>query len=235
MLSSMNGILFTGGGLSLDPSTGFYRTAAGACIFKQVQRLNQAGVHLPLLGTCMGFQFLSILAAGGNASVLQAGFDSESLSIPLDFTPLAAASRLFFQAPARVVDILGAENGTANRHHPGVTPETYSNNKDLPSFQCRPQGPRFCVYSRSQGVSYQRNVPLVVARWRCCSRIQGAGSLPFAVLAAVQPAWLIITLHGWASATPLRPPLGLCCCSIKQQTAGTPTTASAHPVRLASA
>jgi len=132
MLSSTNGILFTGGGLSLDPSTTFYRT--GAYIFKQVQRLNQAGVHLPLHGTCMGFQFLSILAAGGNASVLQAGFDSESLSIPLDFTPLAAASRLFSRAPARVMDTLGTENVTANLHHSGVTPETYSNNKDLSSF-----------------------------------------------------------------------------------------------------
>lgn len=132
LLKSANGVLFTGGGLSLQPTTAFYRT--GSYIFKQVQAINSAGVHLPLHGTCMGFQFLSILAAGGNASVLQAGFDSESLSIPLDFTPLAASSSLFSNAPARVIHTLTTENVTANLHHSGVTPETFSSNPLLAAF-----------------------------------------------------------------------------------------------------
>ncbi len=132
ILKSANGVLFTGGGLSLAPSSTFYRT--GSYIFKQVQAINAAGVHLPLHGTCMGFQFLSILGAGGNSSVLQSGFDSESLSIPLDFTAKAAESRLFGHAPAEVMRILRTENVTANLHHSGVTPETFATNTKLVSF-----------------------------------------------------------------------------------------------------
>jgi gamma-glutamyl hydrolase len=132
MLHSANGILFTGGGLSLEPTSAFYRT--GAYIFKQVQVINTQGVHLPLHGTCMGFQFLSILAAGGNTSVLQSGFDSEFLSLPLQLTSLAASSRVFGGAPQRVMRILSTQNVTSNLHHSGVTPETFETNALLKDF-----------------------------------------------------------------------------------------------------
>ena len=81
----------------------------------------------------MGFEFLSILAAG-NSSVLQPGFDSEALTVPLDFTAAAASSRIFSAAPGDVMNILATRNVTVNLHHAGVTPETYATNANLSSF-----------------------------------------------------------------------------------------------------
>lgn len=54
---------------------------------------NAAGGYFPLWGTCLGFQTLSVLAS--SAAVLDSGFDSENLPLPLTFTELADKSRLF--------------------------------------------------------------------------------------------------------------------------------------------
>lgn len=154
MLGSLNGVLFTGGGLSLAPDTAYYRT--GHYIFQQVQAINDAGVHFPLHGTCMGFEFLSILGAGGNASVLQPGFDSEGLTVPLEFTREAKTSTLFGSAPANILNILATQNVTSNLHHDGVTPDTYATNANLSAF--------YNVLSTNTGRQGRRFVSTVEAK-----------------------------------------------------------------------
>eukprot|EP01138_Halocafeteria_seosinensis_P013874 gb/GECG01014167.1/.p1 GENE.gb/GECG01014167.1/~~gb/GECG01014167.1/.p1 ORF type:complete len:341 (+),score=28.45 gb/GECG01014167.1/:1-1023(+) len=131
LLGSLNGVLFTGGGLSLGPETDYFQTAQ--YIFNKVQEMNDNGIHFPLHGTCMGFQLLSILGAQ-NHSVLVSGFDSEDYSIPLMLTTGASSSRIFGQAPRDVMNILATENVTANLHHSGVTPETFKTNDNLRDF-----------------------------------------------------------------------------------------------------
>lgn len=123
LLDSVNGVLFTGGGLSLLPNTTYYKTARA--IFERVQRKNEAGVHLPLHGTCMGFQLLSILAADDEGVLSHHAFDSESLSLPLQLTHTAFQSGLFGDAPPDIMRILTRENVTANLHHDGVDPSLF--------------------------------------------------------------------------------------------------------------
>jgi len=43
--------------------------------------------------------------------------DSYNYSIPLDFTSAATSSRLFANAPPKIMDILAKENVTLNNHH----------------------------------------------------------------------------------------------------------------------
>eukprot|EP00051_Salpingoeca_urceolata_P034096 m.23506 g.23506 ORF g.23506 m.23506 type:complete len:211 (-) comp7205_c0_seq2:746-1378(-) len=61
LLDSLNGVLFTGGGLSLLPNTTYYHTAMH--IYKRAIAYNDQGEVFPLHGTCMGFQLLNILTA----------------------------------------------------------------------------------------------------------------------------------------------------------------------------
>lgn len=66
--SSLNGILFPGGGLSLQPQTTFYKTAK--FFFDQSIISFKKGDSFPIWGTCMGFQLLTILGANDH-SVLE--------------------------------------------------------------------------------------------------------------------------------------------------------------------
>ncbi len=51
--------------------------------------------------TCLGFQLVNFLVAGGNISVVTNGFDSENITLPLDLATGANASRMLTAAGAR--------------------------------------------------------------------------------------------------------------------------------------
>jgi len=144
LAKSVNGVLFTGGGPSLLPGSAYL--AAAKTLFDTVVAQNKAGIHIPLWGTCAGFQTTSVIVAGTD-SVLVPGFDSEDYSIPLDFTPAAPNSVLFGPAhdsPALgVYATLATKNVTANLHHSGIAPESFASNPNLASF--------FNVLSTNQG------------------------------------------------------------------------------------
>ena len=53
--------------------------------------------------TCLGFELLNFLVAGANSSVLTGGFDSENLTLPLDFTANGSSSRMMTAAGATAV------------------------------------------------------------------------------------------------------------------------------------
>ena len=138
LLDAVNGVLFTGGGLSLGEHTRYYQTAEH--IFARATKLwESAREPLPLWGTCMGFQLLCILASGGNHSVLsEHAYDSTDVAWPLALTPAAAASFLFApDAPAlrgTAADIRAAvatRNVTFNWHHDGVDPAVWDANPAL--------------------------------------------------------------------------------------------------------
>jgi len=132
LFESLNGIFFTGGDLSLDPATQYYQS--GNYLFQKVLAANDAGDYFPMWGTCMGFQFLNILAAQNN-SVLSSGvFASENISLALDFTSQAPASRLYGSAPPSIYHTLQTENCTVNYHHDGVEPHIFKSNPALFNF-----------------------------------------------------------------------------------------------------
>jgi len=120
--SVLDGLLFPGG--SSGPSseaTYFYNYA--------VQK-NLAGDYFPIWGTCGGFQWL--LEMQGKAT-LDGGYDSENISLPLNFTSAAATSRMLADAGG-LYNILATEPVTMNNHQYGLTPTHFNNNAALTSF-----------------------------------------------------------------------------------------------------
>lgn len=128
----LNGFLFPGGGASLAAASIFFQAAQ--TIFDVVLQANDNGEHVPLWGTCLGFETIMILGAGGNQSVLTNGFDSYNLPVPLHFEAGVQGSRMFAGASAQVFSILKSENVTMNNHQAGVTPPTFLQNTNLTSF-----------------------------------------------------------------------------------------------------
>ena len=136
LIDSLNGFLVTGGGLEIGvqnppvPVKKYMKTLT--YLYDAVGKKHKEGVYLPLWGTCMGFQSLSIVGAGGNVSILELGdFDSEDLSLALDPTSIARQSKLFRDAPQDIYEILTTQNVTANLHHDGVPPSNFNTNPQL--------------------------------------------------------------------------------------------------------
>lgn len=63
MFNSINGVLFPGGDANLTNS-GY--AIAGRKIFELAVKANRKGDYFPIFGTCLGFEFLTVLVAGGN-------------------------------------------------------------------------------------------------------------------------------------------------------------------------
>ena len=126
MLAGLNGAVLTGGGLTLTPGTPYYET--GLQIFEYAKA---SGGRWPVWGTCQGFQFLSILLANQNTSVLTPGWDSEALPLPLTFLPAAEQSSMYADAPVEVLNILQNEAVTPNYHAFGVAADLFESNAAL--------------------------------------------------------------------------------------------------------
>ena len=132
--SKLNGILFTGGGLTLAEDSTYYQAAKR--IYENAKRYTDSGNPFTLWGTCMGFQLLHILGSGSNHSVLlEHAYDSYYVSLPLTLTPAAKKSFLFDvdEIPAKLFNAFQTENITLNLHHDGVDPAAYEENPELGS------------------------------------------------------------------------------------------------------
>jgi gamma-glutamyl hydrolase len=129
LVRRLNGVLFPGGGVEF---AGHY-WAVVTTIVRTVRALNTAGVHMPLWGTCLGFEEL-VCAIAEDAACLDTGLDSEDLLIPLDVTPVARKSKLFATATNDVFGILSTENTTHNNHVCGIATKRFENNKKLMAF-----------------------------------------------------------------------------------------------------
>jgi len=130
LFDSVNGILFTGGDLTLRKNTQYHHTAQ--TIWDWAIAANDAGDFFPLWGTCQGFQLFSILAADDPSILHEYAYDSYNISLALNLTPDATSSRILGPScPSDVFTTLTVENSTMNLHHDGVPVETYYQNKKL--------------------------------------------------------------------------------------------------------
>lgn len=127
-LQYLNGALFTGGGTDFTNPDGSLSQFAktGLIIFNESVQAWSRGEVFPLWGTCQGHELVSFLGSNMNMSTLTGGFDSENLTIPLNFTNAAATSRLYGSMPANVLSIFANEPVTMNNHQMGVTPEDFA-------------------------------------------------------------------------------------------------------------
>ena len=85
LMEGLNGVLFPGGGADITNLTSPYYQFA-AHIWNKALSLNDQGVHFPVWGTCLGFEFIHVMASGPNLNLLQCDYDSEDLPLPLNFT-----------------------------------------------------------------------------------------------------------------------------------------------------
>eukprot|EP00746_Dinoflagellata_sp_MGD_P045877 gnl/MRDRNA2_/MRDRNA2_21277_c0_seq1.p1 gnl/MRDRNA2_/MRDRNA2_21277_c0~~gnl/MRDRNA2_/MRDRNA2_21277_c0_seq1.p1 ORF type:complete len:346 (+),score=29.89 gnl/MRDRNA2_/MRDRNA2_21277_c0_seq1:112-1149(+) len=135
IFDSLNGVLFTGGELNIsDLNSPYMQTAAR--LLTKAMTANRAGDYMPVWGTCLGFQTLSLLVAEDPSVLLKNTYDSESLMLPLNLASpgMVNESRMLQSFSADVLRWLTSENITVNFHHDGVPPREFMANPRLASF-----------------------------------------------------------------------------------------------------
>jgi len=130
VFSQINGLLYAGGADIID-HTWYYN--ASLYLFRRAIKANEAGDYFPVWGTCLGFELMSMITAAGDFSILSR-FDAENISLPLKFSNQAPSSRLFGNCPSNIYSTLQGRSMTANAHHYGLAPETFSKTPLLPQF-----------------------------------------------------------------------------------------------------
>ena len=135
IFTQINGVLFPGGDSNLPPNANY--------IWKLILELNaKEDDYFPVWGTCMGFEFL-VMLAGGKESVLQSGFDSHNISLPLIFPTMEdvhisngiySTTSELYPIPSSMRETLVTSNITMNNHHQGITPTQFLDNSNLTEF-----------------------------------------------------------------------------------------------------
>jgi len=130
---SINGILFPGGGVSLANTTQIRRS--GQILYDLAIAANDRGDPFPIWGTCMGFQFLSLLTAQNDSILCSKCYDSEGTPLPLSFLePAASRSNLYGGLPQDLKHALASQKLTENSHHDGILPSTFKSDARLAAF-----------------------------------------------------------------------------------------------------
>jgi gamma-glutamyl hydrolase len=119
----VDGILFTGG--DADIKQGKYRDA-GAALYNTAMKNN-----IPLWGTCLGFEFITVLTSGNN-DILET-VNAENISLPLTFTKDGLTSRLYSKASGDVIRSFTKEPFAVNEHSYGLSSAAFAYSQDLTS------------------------------------------------------------------------------------------------------
>lgn len=122
ILNSINGVLFPGGAVAIDQTSGFGR--AGKLIYDHAVRMNEAGDTFPLWGTCLGFEMLLGLAAGGDEVRTKCLAQNSADHVKLDADYIEA--HLFRHMPKSLLKALITKPVTANFHHYCITPKNFT-------------------------------------------------------------------------------------------------------------
>jgi gamma-glutamyl hydrolase len=126
IFNQVNGVLFPGGGASLNDG--------GRKVWELAKASNDNGVYFPLWGTCLGFQWMMQLE-GGDDVLVAPPFNSENVSLALDMTGEAPTSKLFSNLAPPLFDYLQSKDSPAfNNHHAGVFTDTFHSSELLSNF-----------------------------------------------------------------------------------------------------
>ncbi|XP_066952436.1 gamma-glutamyl hydrolase-like isoform X1 [Macrobrachium rosenbergii] len=120
--SSVNGILFPGGGVYFSNITGY--GAAGQKLYELVVKANMEGTYMPLWGTCLGFLMIPYLATG--YQTWWTNCNAWNKADPLTLQEGYMDSRIFEQMPGYVTDYARLLNTTVNFHSWCMTPENFT-------------------------------------------------------------------------------------------------------------
>ena len=140
LFASTNGLLLPGGASSISDAAKRFLGLARAA--------NAAGAsYYPVWGTCLGFEWLLQFEAN-STEILDDGFDSENITLALNFTEYGTAqSRLFTTQESRPQDHYGYRTSTIrsifadssnpvamNNHRSGIKPVHLAGNTKLSDF-----------------------------------------------------------------------------------------------------
>jgi gamma-glutamyl hydrolase len=125
LMGQINGLFFPGGEDRAVSSS--LRHALSKAI-----AMNDGGDFFPVWGTCLGMEWLVQVFADEDDVLSQ--FNANNISLPLDFTPDAASSRMFADMPKDIMTKLSEEPITMNSHHRGIDPLTFRERPGLDAF-----------------------------------------------------------------------------------------------------
>nr|XP_028592688.1 gamma-glutamyl hydrolase [Podarcis muralis] len=128
IFSSINGILYPGGSVSLETSE-FARVAK--IFYNKALEANDRGDYFPVWGTCLGHQLLSVLTCGED---LLTWTNTDGFALPLNFTPDAKNSGIFQDFPADLLQQMASEPLTSNFHFWSLSVQNFTNNEKLRNF-----------------------------------------------------------------------------------------------------
>ncbi|KAM4718690.1 gamma-glutamyl hydrolase isoform 2-T2 [Anableps anableps] len=128
LFSSINGILYPGGGVSII-SSGYQRAAK--IFYELAIEANKRGDYFPVWGTCLGFEQLMYLTS----EKIQLSYSNTSgVALPLNFTEEGKGSRMFKAFPPDLMSALSSEPLTENSHQWSLATLTYNTDENLSSF-----------------------------------------------------------------------------------------------------
>ncbi|XP_068236494.1 gamma-glutamyl hydrolase-like [Palaemon carinicauda] len=122
MMKSINGLLFPGGAVAIDETSAFGR--AGKIIYEIAKDMNDRGDVFPLWGTCLGFELLMSLAAGGQE--VRSVCDAQNIASRIKLDSDYADGYLMRHLPKRLIKALTSEPITSNFHQFCLTPKNFS-------------------------------------------------------------------------------------------------------------
>ncbi|XP_077057686.1 gamma-glutamyl hydrolase [Siphateles boraxobius] len=128
LFKSINGVLFPGGGVSLE-SSGYSKTAA--IFYRLALEANSNGDYFPVWGTCLGLEMLMLLTSGER---LLSRTNTSGVALPLNFTDDVRDSRLFKEFPEELLKSLATERLTENSHQWSLTTENFTKSERLKRF-----------------------------------------------------------------------------------------------------
>ena len=119
--TQINGLLFPGGASDIPSSA--WR------LWELALNANSIGTFFPIWGTCLGFEYIVMIASGKGQAALQGGFDAYNMSLSLDNLVTTDRTQLFTMA--HIQTIASTQNVTMNNHHFGISPESFQQSPDL--------------------------------------------------------------------------------------------------------
>ena len=128
----INGVHFTGGGLTLiNPTTGeqhpYYQTAKKIFEYSKTQKTTY-NKSFPLTGICQGFELLSFLASGDKQDLLSSipyVNIQRKVTWKIDSTAVNANSKMFELFEQDTLDAMASDDITFHYHDYGVTLTDY--------------------------------------------------------------------------------------------------------------
>jgi len=94
-------------------------------LFRMATKINDAGIHFPIMAICLGMEEMTTWTFKPRQIVASSCPGAENISLPLHFTKNASSSRLLGNLPSNIAQYLTTENVTANNHKNCVYMKTY--------------------------------------------------------------------------------------------------------------